>query len=274
MTRISRWVTSLSCLAVLALVVVGCGSPSKETISVMVPCGQVGPFNEVAKVWAEQNPEVELDWVPENMVPIIKKIVDGKETPDVVLTMGDLEMDILEEAGVLMEGTRARIAENSLAITTPAGNPANVKELADLAKPEVKTISIPNAEYNSVGKHAIEALKAAGVWAEVEKKTAFPEYAADGKEIAAAGKVEAAISYYPCVTEVHVPGQAPAQPKNLNLVGMIPQDLYAPFSCEAAVLKKAKNPEGAKKLLALLQTAQAHDFYREWEFVNQEPAGP
>jgi ABC-type molybdate transport system substrate-binding protein len=247
-------------LAGLALVVAGCGgkaptekqppAPGKETISIMVPCGQVGPFNEVVKAWEKQNPGVELNWVPENMVTIVKKILDGKETPDVVLTMGDLEMDKLEQAGALLEGTRAKIAENALAITTPGPNPAKVKGIADLAKPAVKMISIPNPEYNSVGKHAIEALKAAGIWAQVE------------------------IGYYPCVTEVHVPGQSPAKPKNLNLVGMIPQNLYTPFSCEAAVLKKAKNPEGGKELLALLQSPEAHEFYVEWSFVNQEPPKP
>jgi molybdenum ABC transporter molybdate-binding protein len=283
-TRINRWVSSLACVAGLALVVAGCGgkaptekqppAPGKETISVMGPCGQVGPLGEVVKAWEKQNPGVELNWVPENMVTIVKKILDGKETPDVVLTMGDLEMDKLQQAGALLEGTRAKIAENALAITTPGSNPAKVKGIADLAKPAVKMISIPNPEYNSVGKHAIEALKAAGIWAQVEKKAAFPEYAADGKEVAAAGQVEAAIGYYPCVTEVHVPGQAPAKPKNLNLVGMIPQNLYPPFSCEAAVLKNAKNPEGGKKLLALLQSPEVHEFYVEWSFVNQEPPKP
>ena len=285
MSRMYRWAGVVGLIASMALVS-GCGqkppkaekppapAPPKETISVMVPCGQVGPFSEVEKkLFSKANPGVELDWVPENMVPIVKKILDGKATPDVVLTMGDLEMDQLEKGGMLLEGTRTRIAENALAITTPGNNPGKVSGLADLAKPAVKTISIPNPELNSVGKHAIEALKAAGIWGKVEKKIAYPQFAADGKDVAAAGQVEAAIAYYPCVTEVHIPGQTPAKPKNLKLIGMIPQKLYTQFWCEAAVLKTAKNPEGGKKLLAALQSPEAQKIYRGWSFVSSPTAG-
>jgi len=281
-TRIGRWVSYLAGVVGYAVLVSGCGQKAekppapaqpKETISVMVPCGQVGPFSNIEKVFAKANPGVELDWIPENMVPIVKKIIDGKATPDVVLTMGDLEMDQLEKGGMLLEGTRTKIAENALAITTPASNPGGVTGIADLARPAVKAISVPNPELNSVGKHAIEALKAAGIWGRVEKKIAYPQFAADGKEVAAAGQVQAAIAYYPCVTEVHIPNQPPAKPKGLRLIGMVPQKLYTPFWCEAAVLKKARNPKGGKRLLAALQSPEAQKLYREWNFVSSPAEG-
>ena len=276
MSRTERWIPLVGVLAGLALAVGGCGRQQPEApasanqISVMVPCGQVGPFSEIAHLFEQANPGVTVEWVPENMVTIVKKIIDGKDRPDAFLSMGDLETDQLEQAGLVMEGTRVQYAENSLAIMVPAANPAGVQTVVDLAKPSVKTITIPDPQENSVGKHAVEALQKAGLWGEVEKKTLFARFAADSKDVTAKGQAEASIGYYPCAVEVHVKGQAPATPKNLKLVAQVPADLYPAFWCEAAVLKDAKNPEGAKKLLAFLKTPEAQGIFRKWHFVRVE----
>jgi molybdate transport system substrate-binding protein len=160
-----------------------------------------------------------------------------------------------------------KYAENSLAIMVPAGNPAGVKTIEDLVKPEVKTITIPDPEINSVGKHAVEALKNADVWDEVESKVLFARFAADSKDTAAKGQAEASIGYYPCAVEVHEPGQPPTQPKKLKAISQIPADLYPPFSCEGAVLKEAKNADAGKSLLAFLQTPQSQEIFTHWQFV-------
>lgn len=273
MNRIKAWL-ALAALAIGAAIAAGgCGQePSapgvgKTELEVMVPCGQIGPFSHMLKLFQQQNPDIEVVWVPENMVTIVNKLVDGVEHPDVFLSMGDLEADTIEAAGLVMEGTRVKYAENSLAIMVPAGNPAGVKTIEDLAKPEVKTITIPDPEINSVGKHAVEALKNAGIWDKVKGKVLFARFAADSKDTAAQGAAQASIGYYPCAIEVHDPGDPPAQPKNLKLVCQLPADLYPPFSCEGAVLKEAKNSEDGKKLLAFLQTPESQDIFRQWQFI-------
>ena len=283
----------LTLIAVVALAIAvaaaGCGQNPSATggasggagqegaaLKVMVPCGQVGPFSEIVKTFQQQNPDVEVEWIPENMVTITHKLLDGKEKADVTLSMGDFEIDVLEKAGLLMDGTRVKYAENSLAIMVPTANPAGIKTVADLAKPSVKTITIPDPKENSAGVHAVEALKSAGIWDAVEKKVLFARFAADSKDVAAKGQAQASIGYYPCAVEVHIPDQPPAQPKNLKLATQIPPDLYAPFSCEGAVLKEATNPEAGKKLLALLQTPESQEIFKTWQFiadVSSSPAG-
>ena len=288
----SRPQTLISLLALGALVALaGCGgepaTPAVEpgapslgpkvegTIEAMIPCGQVGPFSEALELFQKANPGVEVLWVPENMVPIVRKILDGKAAPDLCLTMGDLEMDLIEEGGRVAEGTRTRYAENSLALMVPKGNPAGVRTIMDLAKPAVKRISIPDPELNSVGKHAVEALKRAGIWEQVKGKVFLMREAAEAKDATAQQQVQASIGYYPCAREVHVPGQAPAQPKNLELVGHVSADLYDPFWCEGAVIEGAKNPDGGAALIGFLMTPEAQEIFRKWHFVREEtePAG-
>ncbi len=205
----------------------------------MVPCGQVGPFSEVAKLFEAANPGVKLEWIPENMVTIVAKIVDGKEKPDAFLSMGDLEVDQVEEAGLLLEGTRTRYAENSLSILVPTGNPAGVTTIADFTKPSVKAITLPDPALNSVGLHAREALENAGIWEQVAGKVLFARFAADSKAATAKKDAEASIGYYPCSVEVHIKGQPPAKPKNIDLMGQVSADLYPQFWCEGGVVKGA-----------------------------------
>lgn len=263
----------------LLIAAVGCGTSSSTgtgggsedgptELHVMVPCGQTGPFSDIMELFQAENPDIEVAWVPENIVTITTKIIDGVERPDVFLSMGDLEVDLVEQAGLVMDGTRTAYAENSLAIMVPTGNPAGVQTLADFAKPEVKTITIPDPEHNSVGKHAVEALKNAGIWEDVKGKLLYARFAADSKDTAAKGQAQASIGYYPCAVEVHIPGQEPAVPKNLQLLCQIPAETYPPFKCEGAVLKDAKNPGEAKKLLAFLERPESQEIFTKWQFIG------
>ncbi len=278
MTGATRWMVFVG----LALLAAGCARQPGETrvppgaapvgkVELMVPCGQLGPFSEVAKLFEQANPGLKLEWGSENMVTITKQILDRRASPDVFISMGDLEVDQLQVAGLLAEGTRTKYAENSLALMVPVKNPAGVQTIADLAKPSVKIITIPDPEQNSVGKHALEALHRAGLWDKVEKKIVIARFAADGKEVAAKGQAEATIGYYPCAVEVHIEGQPPVAPKDLKLLGSVPPDLYQQFWCEGAVLKGAQNPEGGRKLLEFLASPQSQEIFRKWSFIREAP---
>lgn len=234
-----------------------------------MPCGQVGPFSQVVKLYEKEHPDVTVDWVQENIVTMTKKVLDDKIRPDLFLSMGDLEMDQLEEAGKLVDGTRMKYAENSIAIVVPAGNPGGIAGIADFVKPSVKLVAVPEPETNAVGKHAKEALENLGIWKQVEKKILLPRFAADSKEYALQGKVEAALAYYPCSVEVHVKDAPPALPKGLALVGHVRSDLYSPFWCEGAVVVGAKNPEGGRALLEFLTTPEVQEIYIQWQFVRE-----
>ena len=281
MVRTDRWLMLLAALMAVLLVAAGCGKKDVVVpgvmglgeIDVLLPCGQIGPFSEAVALFEEQHPGVTVKASPENIVTMTKKVLDGKAQPDVFLSMGDLEMDKLEEAGLLVADTRVEYAENALAITVPADNPAGVRSLADLAKPEVKMIAIPKPEQNAVGKHAKEALENAGLWERVADKVILPQFAADGKDVVAQGKVEASIGYYPCVVEVKVPGEQPMESENMpKMVALVPADLYQPFGCEAAVIVGARNPAGGRALIQFLQSPEAQEVYRKWKFARETVA--
>ncbi len=180
-----------------------------------------------------------------NMVSITEEVLAGTNKPDVFLSMGDLEIDRLVKGGKVDEATRTQYADNALAITIPVPDTAGVKNIQDLTKPAVKAIAVPDPEKNSVGKHALEALKGAGIYDQVKGKIAFTTYAADSKEMSEKGQVEANMAYLPCVAEVHVAGQPPQVPTGIS-VTVVPLNYYKPFSCEGIVLKSRRTRLQAK----------------------------
>ena len=272
--QVTRWTILLAVMG-MAMLVAGCGqgtateSAETSTIEALVPCGQVGPFSEIVRLFEEEHPDVTVEWVPENIVTITSKVIDGVAQPDVFMSMGDLEMDQVEEEGLVVEGTRTQYAANSLAIMVPTGNPAGVRTIADLVKPEVEMIAIPNPEENSVGKHAVEAIRAAGIWDRVEDRILYPRFAADGKDVIAQNRVQVSIGYYPCAVEVHVPGEEPATPRNIELVGQVSPELYDSFYCEGAVIKGSPNPEGGRMLLEFMTTPEAQVIFEKWSFTAE-----
>jgi molybdate transport system substrate-binding protein len=265
-------------VVVLVLVVAaGCGKQSgggsvtSKQLVVMVPCGQVGPFSEVADLFEQQHLGVKLDWIPENMVTMTEAVLGGKSKPDAFLSMGDLEVDRLAEADLILPETRTKYAENALVLTVPAANPAGVASFTDLTKPEVKAIAVSNPKVNSVGKHALEAFQSAGIWKQVKDKVLSPQYAADSKELGQQGKVDASIGYYPCESEVHIKGQEPAKSKGTTMLELVPAEYYPAFSCEAVVVKGCQDPEGGKQLIAFLQTPEAQEIFKKWNFLRASP---
>ena len=83
-----------------------------------------------------------------------------------------------------------------------------MEKIEDLAKPTVKAIAIADPEKNSVGKHALEALQGAGIYAQVKDKIAQTTYAADSMEMSEKGQVEATLAYSLRLGSTHCPGRS------------------------------------------------------------------
>lgn len=68
------------------------------------------------------------------------------------------------------------------------------ERLEDLAAdPSVDTVAIANPEHAPYGRAARQALRAAGVWDDLEPRVVFGEHVADAQRMAASGNADAAI---------------------------------------------------------------------------------
>lgn len=98
-------------------------------------------------------------------------------------------VDEVLAAGRGDRSTRAIYAYGRLAVWDPERDIA----LSDLASPQIKTVAIANPEHAPYGKAAVEALRASGLWARVQRKLVYGDNVAATQQLAASGNADAAI---------------------------------------------------------------------------------
>lgn len=240
------------------------------TLTVLVPCGQLGPYMEAKKIFTDKHPGVTIDQVGANINDLMNGVLAGKHSDaDVFLDMGDTAIEKLAEAGAVIDETTVAYAKSYVAVIVPTENPAGIKKFEDLGKPEVKTIGIAEPSENSNGEYSVEALKSAGLWEKLESdgKILIVDQPAQLKVLVGMKKVDAAFIYGPCVHEAAKGETKPAEGvKKATLVGNVPEDLYSPFYCTASVLTDTDNEAAAREFVKFLESDECNEVWQAWYF--------
>ncbi len=248
------------------------GTTAKGTITIFVPCGLAGPYGDLAKMFQQQHPEVQLRPVVTGIVALLNQLRDGA-TPDIFLALGTFELTKLAEQGKFVEGSLVLCARIPLAVVVPKRNPAKVKRLEDLASPSVKRV-ITYPFQLSGGRGAKQALEAAGLWDKVKDKIFTPKVPDQAKQLLKKGQADAAILYRTCLMESYIPGEPPVVEHDLVAVQTIPQNLYEPIHAAAVLVKGGKNHAAAREFLKFLKTPEAKKVWQKWGFEPAEEMMP
>jgi molybdate transport system substrate-binding protein len=80
---------------------------------------------------------------------------------DVVVFADDKQMNDLVENGNVNENSVTTIASNTLALVVEKGNPLNIKNISDLASPQIRTVLCDAAQ--PCGKYAAQVLERTNV---------------------------------------------------------------------------------------------------------------
>lgn len=135
-----RTVTAV--LAAAALALTGCaadtpppadsgGTPESAVsgeLTVYAAASLSGAFDEIGAAFTEANPGVDVSAVYDGSSTLVTQLLEGAPA-DVFASADEANMDKLEDAAV----DPALFASNTLLIAVPAGNPAGVEALDDLA---------------------------------------------------------------------------------------------------------------------------------------------
>ena len=176
------------------------------------------------------------------------------------LAIGGAEylLDDGEIRGIIQRGQRRTIACRTSAIIVPAGNPANIRRVEDLARPGVR-----------IAVSVIDCLK--GLWEDLTGRLGL------------VGKIRKNITYYAngcvAIVEAVATKQVDAafgwtafkhlEPDRIEVIE-IPRDQQVLRGTCVGLLSFAKQPEAAKKFMDFLTTPEARAFYKEYGWVIPE----
>jgi len=256
----------LVCLLIFGMLA-GC-SNGKEDVSkkltIYVPCSVFGAFCDILDQYKKENPGLKISFDTGNTVVLMRKVLYKGKRPDVYMGTGPFETEPIEKKGLIETGTKIVFSYDSLILTTPFSNPANINSINDLITDKVKTIAIPNSQINSSGHFAIEAFTQLGLWDKIKHKVIFTQYGRESRTYVIKDKVDAGIMYTSCLYEDIKPGEEIIRPKEIKIIDDILQKVNMKIPSYACVLKTSKNKLEAKKFVDYLLSDFSQKALKRW----------
>lgn len=175
---------------------------------------------------------------------------------DVFFSADEAKMDALAKAGLIVDSTRANLLGNSLVIITAATDGYKLTKAADLAAPGLRRLSLADTRAVPAGVYAKAYLEKAGLWKAVESRVAPAENVRAALAVVESGNAEAGIVYK---TDAAIS-------KKVKVALEIPESEVPAIRYPAAVVKDARNPEGAGRFLKWLSGDKARAIFVKFGF--------
>jgi molybdate transport system substrate-binding protein len=243
--------------AALVLLLVGCAGQATgqgadsgdDQLTILAAASLTEVFQSLAEPFQALHPNTSLRFSFESSSTVVTQVQEGLQA-DVIATADEATMGELRSAGLLAQPPQM-FALNELAVIVEAGNPRDVRGLADLADPDLKVVLA--AEEVPAGAYAREALQAAGV--NVQPVSREEDVKAVVSKVSL-GEADAGIVY---VTDVQAAGPSVGSvpiPSEHNVVARYP----------IAALQAAPNRSHAEDFVQLVLSEDGRDALREAGF--------
>lgn len=251
----------------VALFLAGCGSaatPAPEagprTLNMFAAASLTDAFTEIGKNFEAANPGVTVVFNFAGSQALRTQIEEGAPA-DVFASANQTEMNTLVSGAFISLDAPKDFLTNKLIVILPAGNPADLDKLEDLAKPGIKLVLA--AEEVPVGKYVRQALEGmnAGFGADFKDKVLANVVSNEDnvKQVVAKvqlGEADAGIVY----TSDAI---AAAALKTIE----IPAELNVIASYPIAVLTKSANVDLANSFIAYVLSDEGQAVLQKWGFA-------
>jgi len=235
-------------------------SYKRQPLEIYIPCGMIVPFQETIKSFVKENPGANIKPSFETGSVLVRLILNKGKRPDIFVSTGATEMKNLVEKGLIDTGTLKEFGKFNLVLYTSNSNPANITNLNDLIKPEVKIITISDPRFNSVGSYAEETLRNAGIWDSIKDKLVLTDSPIQALTFVASGKAQAGIHYDTCPFDT-APEKIDSE--TLKVVQKIPAQYHNRIVSEIALLKEAKNKKLGAIFIQFLTNAKGQEILKK-----------
>lgn len=219
-----------------------CGSrPTPEppaTLTVAAAANLMDVFAEVGRALKTKTGiEVVFSYGP--TAELAQQIDNG--APFDLFAAADTEhVDSLVKSQKVTADSRAVYAVGQLALWIPKSEQSGIRELKDLARRQVRFISIAQPELAPYGQATLEVLKNSHIWEAVQPKVVYANSISQAKQMAASGNADAAFTAYSLV--LHDGGT----------VLKIDPHLYHPIEQVIAIVAASPRIEEAKQFRSFL----------------------
>ncbi|KAB0577118.1 molybdate transport system substrate-binding protein [Fusobacterium naviforme] len=211
-------------------------------------------MDQIIQLYEAKHPDTHLVATYDSSGTLLKQIQEGAEC-DLFVSAAQKQMNALEEAGSLLEGSRVDLLENKVTLAVPEGNPSAVESFDALAE-RLKAGDILLGMGNSdvpVGQYTQKIFAYYGLDEEALASSGVLTYGSNVKEVTTQVKEAAVDCGVIYATDAHSAG--------LTVVDSATKEMCGQVIYPAAVLKESAHAEAAQEFLAFLKTHEAAEIF-------------
>jgi molybdate transport system substrate-binding protein len=239
---------------------VSTATPEPKTLTVFAAASLTDSFEEIGRNFEAANPDVSINFNFAGSQTLRTQIEQGAQA-DIFASANSKEMDTLVAGNFIPADTAKIFLANQLVVIMPAGNPAGLTVLADLAKPGLKVVLA--AKEVPVGNYSLQVLDkldaALGTGFKDKALANVVSYENDVKQVMTKvqlGEADAGIVYSsdsvaaPDLKKIDIPVEN-------NVVAKYP----------LAALTQSQSPELAQAFIAYVLSADGQAVLQKWGFL-------
>jgi molybdate transport system substrate-binding protein len=251
---------NLICLLGVVLLTILLSNPvlSEEGITVSAAISLKNAFTDIGKLYEEGHRGVKINFNFGASGDLLQQIQGGAPVA-VFASAARKDMDILEQEGLVIPGSRADMVENEVVLVQPKQTMVKLSGFLDLAKPEVKKIAIGNPKTVPAGRYAMEVFNHFKIAEAIQERLILAENVRQVLDYVARGEVDAGLVYQT---------DAMTRPRDVQVVLTAPPESHKPVVYPLALIKGAANEVGAKDFVALVLAPQGQAVLQKYGFKS------
>jgi molybdate transport system substrate-binding protein len=225
-----------------------------QQITVAAAANLTEAFEEIGKQFTAST-GIQVIYSYGSTADLTKQIENG--APFDAFAAADVEhIDELGSKGLIIPDTRALYARGRLVLWIPSSGKVIINKIEDVAKPEVKTISIAKPELAPYGRASVEALQALDIWSQVEPKVVYGSNVAQAKQFASSGNADVAFIPLSLVKA------------NEGRYIEIEKKLHQPINQALAVIKSTARQDAARRFTEYVLSQQGQELLAKFGYVK------
>jgi molybdate transport system substrate-binding protein len=242
--------------AIMAILFAG-GAAAGTEITVSAALSLKVPFEEIGRAYEKKHPgsKVAFNFAASG---VLQKQIEAGAPVDVFASASPKEIDSLEGSGLIIIGSRADFAGNTIVLITASKAQVGVSSFGDLKKREIERIAIGNPATVPAGKYSEEALKSLGLWEQVKTKVIYAEHVRQVMDYVARSEVDAGMVF---ITD------AISRSGDLKVVAEAQASSHKPVVYAIAVIKGSKHEAEANSFISMVMSKEGKEALRKHGFI-------
>jgi molybdate transport system substrate-binding protein len=168
------------------------------TLEAYIPCGMTAPFHDAFEAFEAANPAVKVHAMYDNDSLELRLVRDEGKRPDLFVSPGGRELDVLAQKGLIDMGLSARIGSFKVVAVSRRDWKGTVSKPDDLLSDKVKRISLPDPANSSMGWHVRQGLTKLGLWDRIKAKVVSSDRIITAYQAVLHGDADVTFTYRGC----------------------------------------------------------------------------